>query len=166
MRISAKAFYACVAMVELAANHAEAEPVPIKSIAVAQGIPVRFLVQILLQLKTRGLVTSLRGQSGGYRLGRPPESVSLAEVINAIDDRELQTPARPKPRPPKKRKGKADRESHASPDLTGSTPSPAVDALLAVWREIQAQEQRMLEGLSLAELARRSQSSGALSYQI
>ena len=51
MRVSAKAEYACVAMLELAANRAESQPVRIKAIADAHGIPLRFLVQILLQLK-------------------------------------------------------------------------------------------------------------------
>ena len=74
MRISAKAEYACVAMLELAANYADAQPVRIKAIADAQGIPQRFLVQILLQLKTAGLVASVRGAAGGYQLAKPPES--------------------------------------------------------------------------------------------
>src|ERR1700675_196440 len=86
MRISAKAEYACVAMLELAASHAHAQPVRIKAIADAQGIPQRFLVQILLQLKTVGLVASVRGASGGYQLARPPENITLAQVINAVDE--------------------------------------------------------------------------------
>src|SRR5262249_59816083 len=89
MRISAKAEYACVAMLELAANYHEPQPVRIKAIADAQGIPQRFLVQILLQLKTAGLVASVRGAAGGYQLARPPESISLAEVIAAIVERSL-----------------------------------------------------------------------------
>jgi Rrf2 family protein len=144
MRISAKAEYACVAMLELAANYAEPQPVRIKAIADAQGIPQRFLVQILLQLKTAGLVASVRGASGGYQLAKPPESISLAAVINAIDDRTLT---------PRSALGEAHR-------------SPAVQVLLGVWREIQAEEQRLLERLTLAELIRRTQQSNALSYQI
>src|SRR4051812_41992823 len=89
MRISAKAEYACVAMLELAANYNEPQPVRIKAIADAQGIPQRFLVQILLNLKTAGLVASVRGAAGGYQLARAPEAISLAAVINAIDDRSL-----------------------------------------------------------------------------
>src|SRR5437588_4231782 len=123
MRISAKAEYACVAMLELAANHADAQPVRIKAIADAQGIPPRFLVQILLQLKTAGLVASVRGAAGGYQLARPPESVSLAQVITAIDDRTLV---------PRSALAEANR-------------SPLVSALLSVWREIQTEEQRHLE---------------------
>ncbi len=144
MRISAKAEYACVAMLELAANYADAQPVRIKAIADAQGIPPRFLVQILLQLKTAGLAASVRGAAGGYQLARPPESVTLAAIINAIDDRTL-----------------APRSA-----LTDSSRSPAVHVLLGVWREVQAEEQRMLQQLTLAELLRRAQQSDALSYQI
>jgi Rrf2 family protein len=145
MRISAKAEYACVAMLELAANFADPQPLRIKSIADSQGIPQRFLVQILLQLKTAGLVVSVRGASGGYQLAKPPESISLAAVITAIDDRTL-TPR----------------------SALGDVPSrtPAVDTLLHVWREIQAEEQRMLEKVSLAELLRRSRQGNELTYQI
>src|SRR5258708_1305335 len=85
MRVSAKAEYACVAMLELAANHSAPQPVRIKAIADAHGIPSRFLVQILLQLKGAGLVVSTRGAAGGYHLARPPEQISLANVINVID---------------------------------------------------------------------------------
>jgi Rrf2 family protein len=144
MRISAKAEYACVAMVELAASHGEPQPQRIKAIADAQGIPQRFLVQILLQLKTAGLVTSVRGVTGGYQLTRAPEQISLAEVINAIDDRTLA---------PRFALGEASR-------------TPVVEAVHDVWRTIQRQEQRILENLTLAELLRRARPGGALSYQI
>ena len=144
MRISAKAEYACVAMLELAVNFKEPQPVRIKAIAEAQGIPQRFLVQILLQLKTAGLVASVRGAAGGYQLAKPPESISLAQVITAIDDRTLT---------PRSALGDAHR-------------SPAVQALLGVWRELQAEEQRRLEKLTLAELLRRAQQTNELSYQI
>src|SRR5262245_33053795 len=93
MRISAKAEYACVAMLELALNYRARDTVPrpvrIKAIADAQGIPQRFLVQILLQLKTAGLVASVRGAAGGYQLARPPGAISLVEIIGAIDDRAI-----------------------------------------------------------------------------
>src|SRR6516165_12783909 len=85
MRVSAKAEYACIAMLELAANFAEPQPVRVKAIAEAHGIPLRFLVQILLQLKTAGLVASVRGAAGGYHLTRPPDQISLADVITVID---------------------------------------------------------------------------------
>jgi len=65
MRISAKAEYACLAMLELAANYAEPQPLRVKAIADAHQIPQRFLLQILLQLKAAGLVASIRGAAGG-----------------------------------------------------------------------------------------------------
>lgn len=144
MRVSAKAEYACVAMLELAANYAEAQPLPIKTIAEAQEIPPYFLVQILLQLKTAGLVVSVRGASGGYQLARPPESITLADIINGIDDRAA-----------------APRSA-----LSKGRRSSAVAVLLNIWREVQAEEQRALQRVTLAELVRRIQEDHALSFQI
>ena len=144
MRISAKAEYACVAMLELAANYAEPQPLPIKAIAEAQSIPQNFLVQILLQLKTAQLVVSVRGASGGYQLARPPERITLADIINAIDDRAA-TPRSA---------------------LIKGRPSPAVGVVLRIWQEVQAEEQRALQRITLAELVRRIQEDHALSYQI
>ena len=146
MRISAKAEYACVAMLELAASYADNQPVRIKAIADAQGVPPRFLVQILLQLKTAGLVGSVRGASGGYQLAKRPDNISLAAVINAIDDRSL-----------------AARGDRGELKLNRTA---AVEALNSVWKEIQTEEQRLLENLTLAELVRRTQQGNALSYQI
>lgn len=144
MRISAKAEYACVAMLELAANFAEPQPLPIKAIAEAQGIPPNFLVQILLQLKTAHLVVSVRGASGGYQLARPPEEITLADVINAIDERTA-----------------APRSA-----LTKGRRSPAIGVLLGIWHEVQQEEQRALRRVTLADLVRRIQEDHALSYQI
>ncbi len=65
MDISAKTEYACVAMLELAANYGSGEPVPIWVIAERHGVPARLLVQILLEFKAAGLVASTRGSAGG-----------------------------------------------------------------------------------------------------
>jgi Rrf2 family protein len=143
MRISAKAEYACVAMLELAANYGEAQPLRVKSIADAHGIPQRFLVQILLQLKGAGLVVSLRGASGGYQLARPPQQVRLADVINVID-----------------------RTALARPTQAETGASRGTEVLRGVWRDIQAKEQRMLEEITLASLVRDMQQATAPSYQI
>ncbi len=84
MKISAKAEYACLAVIDLARS-GNRTPRRIKDIAEAQGIPERYLVQILLQLKSVGLVLSARGSGGGYRLLREAEQISVADVIGAID---------------------------------------------------------------------------------
>jgi Rrf2 family protein len=144
MRISAKAEYACAAMLELAASYGEPAPVRIRAIAEAHAISARFLVQILLLLKKHKLVASVRGAAGGYQLARPPEQISLAAIINAIDDR----------------------VEPAAPALSQARRTPVVEVLLGVWRHIQRQEQQHLETLTLAELLRRTQQKDALMYQI
>ncbi len=144
MQISAKAEYACLALIELAASGAETTPLPINKIAEAHGISPYFLVQVLLQLNKAGLVVSTRGANGGYKLARPADQITLADIIGAIDKRTRSS-------------GKA---------LQTAAKTPVVEVLLGVWREVQEQEQRLLENTTLAELVRRSQCDGALSYQI
>ena len=84
MRVSAKTDYAIRAALELAAAPDE-KPVKGERIATAQAIPLRFLENILMQLRHAGLVDSRRGADGGYRLARPAAEVTLADVIRAID---------------------------------------------------------------------------------
>jgi Rrf2 family protein len=141
MRVSAKAEYACIAMLELAANHGAPQPVRVKAIAETHGIPQRFLVQILLQLKGAGLVVSVRGALGGYQLARSPADISIADIVNTID------------RPLQRREADKVR-------------SPVVHAIRSVWKEVHSEQQRILEDLSLAALLRRTEDTHALTYQI
>ena len=80
--------YGCVAMLELAAHYGTGNPVAIRAIGEKHDIPPRFLVQILATLRDAGLVKSERGAEGGYCLIAPPEEISLAQVMNAIQERE------------------------------------------------------------------------------
>jgi Rrf2 family protein len=84
VRVSAKTDYALRAALELAAAPDE-KLVKGERIATAQAIPLRFLENILMQLRHAGLVDSRRGADGGYRLARPASEVTLADVIRAID---------------------------------------------------------------------------------
>lgn len=84
MRISAKVDYAVRAMCELAA-HDPATPLKAEPMAAAQEIPLSFLENILVDLKRAGIVRSQRGQEGGYRLGRPADRVSIADIIRAVE---------------------------------------------------------------------------------
>ena len=84
MRVSAKTDYALRAAVELAAAP-EGTPVKGERLATSQSIPLRFLENILLQLRHAGIVESRRGAEGGYRLARPAAEITLADVIRAID---------------------------------------------------------------------------------
>ena len=83
VRVSAKVDYALRAAVELA--RADAGPVKGERIAQAQSIPLKFLENILLELRHDGIVQSQRGAEGGYWLARPADQITLAEVIRAVE---------------------------------------------------------------------------------
>lgn len=150
---SAKTEYACIAMLELAAQYGDAQPVRLKSIAEAHEIPERFLVQILLQLKGAGLVVSTRGAAGGYVLAKAPDQITLAEVVSAIDrDGRLERVAGDKSKPP--------------PKIDSMPSTSLVQAVRGLWRDVEAAQRRLLEQTTLADLVRRSQENFALSYTI
>ena len=116
-------------MLALARLRPDDPPVRIREISQTHGIPERYLVQILLQLKGAGLVTSTRGASGGYRLTRAAASISISEVLTAIEGPEA---------PPR------------------DAQRPAARALTAVWELVRAAERTVLEGTSIAQLAERT----------
>ncbi len=84
MRISAKGEYAVRAMLDLALHYGQGL-IPIQDVARRQGIPQRYLEQVLLGLKRAGLLASKRGSTGGYHLVRPPREISVGEVLRAIE---------------------------------------------------------------------------------
>lgn len=141
MKVSAKTEYACIAMLELAANFGSGEPVRIGSIADEHDIPPRFLVQILLQLKGAGLVNSTRGAAGGYHLLRAPGELTLGEVMAVIEG-----PA------------EATLTSSASPH------SIAAKTLGQVWNDITAIEREMLQKVTFAELLDRCKREESMYY--
>jgi Rrf2 family protein len=83
MRVTAKADYAVRAAVELAAGGEG--PLKGEAIATAQEIPLRFLENILAELRHAGLVRSQRGAVGGYWLARPADEITIADVIRAVE---------------------------------------------------------------------------------
>lgn len=83
MQVNAKVDYALRALAELAT--AENGPMKAEAMARAQGIPPKFLENILLELRHAGIVISQRGAEGGYRLGRPASEITLADVIRVVD---------------------------------------------------------------------------------
>jgi Rrf2 family protein len=144
IRVSAKTEYACIAMLELASQYGSSEPVRIRRIAERHDVPPRFLVQILLQLKGAGLVSSVRGAAGGYPLVRPPQEVSLGQVMEVIE-------------------GAADENgqvSSASPD------SPAVKVLMQAWKDVGEMQRKMLGSITLAELLERARALDERMYHI
>ena len=84
MRVSAKCDYACKALLELALHWPNKEPVQIHEISEKQDIPIKYLVQILIQLKRIGFVDSIRGKEGGYNLAIAPDRITLGKVMREI----------------------------------------------------------------------------------
>jgi Rrf2 family protein len=82
--LSQKARYALHSLIVLA-NRGGDEPMMIADIAEEAGVPRKFLEQILLGLKKRGIVRSHRGRQGGYMLGRAPQEISFADIIRETD---------------------------------------------------------------------------------
>jgi Rrf2 family protein len=130
VRVSAKTDYAIRAALELAAADTD-KPVKGERIATAQSIPLRFLENILMQLRHAGLVESRRGADGGYRLAKPAAEVSVADVIRAID-------------------GPLANVSGARPETLGfeGTAEPMRD----VWIAVRASLRGVLESISLAQV--------------
>jgi len=84
VRISAKADYAVRAAVELAAAPDD-RPVKAERVATAQGIPLNFLENILGELRHAGIVRSQRGAEGGFRLAKPADKITVADVMRAVE---------------------------------------------------------------------------------
>jgi len=84
LRISTKGEYASRAMLEMTLHYGE-KALHIREISKAQDIPERFLEQILLQIKRAGFLRSRKGPNGGYVLAKPPEKISVAEVLRVMD---------------------------------------------------------------------------------
>lgn len=85
MKISSKGDYALRTLLTLSLKNGNKEPVRLPEIARENKIPVKFLEQIMIQLKGAGFVISRRGRHGGYILAKPPREITLGEVIRLID---------------------------------------------------------------------------------
>ena len=130
MRISAKADYAVRAALTLAAS---SDPGPVKGerIAEAQGIPLKFLENILIDLRQAGLVASQRGPDGGYRLDGDPASITVADVIRAVDGPLASV-----------RGGRPEQAAYEGP----------AEGLQTVWIALRAGIRGVLEHVTLAEV--------------
>lgn len=84
MKLSTKGRYGLRAMIDLAL-YSEQEPVSIQSIAIRQNMSERYLEQLMASLKKAGLVTSIRGSSGGYQLARPAIGISVGDILRALE---------------------------------------------------------------------------------
>jgi Rrf2 family iron-sulfur cluster assembly transcriptional regulator len=85
MKLTSKGRYAVTAMLDVAI-HAANGPVPLADISERQGISLSYLEQLFSRLRKHGLVTSVRGPGGGYRLGKCSAQIAVADVICAVDE--------------------------------------------------------------------------------
>ncbi|QCD55700.1 RrF2 family transcriptional regulator [Streptomyces hawaiiensis] len=131
MRISARADYAVRAVVELAVRQGEG-PVKAEAVATAQDIPHKFLEGILGDLRRAGVVDSRRGGGGGYRLARDASEITVADVIRAVDGPIVSV--------------RGERP-------TGLAYSGTAEPLLPLWIALRANVRRILEGVTIADLA-------------
>lgn len=85
MRLTSKGRYAVTAMLDVAL-HSQQNPVPLADISERQGISLSYLEQLFSKLRKAGLVASVRGPGGGYRLGEDAYSIAIGTVIAAVDE--------------------------------------------------------------------------------
>jgi Rrf2 family iron-sulfur cluster assembly transcriptional regulator len=124
MKLSTKGRHAITAMMELAL-HQKIGPVTLADISSQQSISISYLEQLFAKLRQHGLVTGMRGPGGGYFLARPASEITIARVLNAVDDmvKQQEIPI-------------AERE------IPGS---------LLMWRRLSSQVYDYLDGITLAE---------------
>ncbi|MFA5090526.1 MAG: Rrf2 family transcriptional regulator [Candidatus Omnitrophota bacterium] len=146
MRITYKGDYALKTILDLAVHYGDT-PATIHNLARRADIPVKFLEQILLDLKRAGFVQSRRGKVGGYLLARRPSEITLGEVVRFIDG-----PVEPIICVDKKYKG--------CNDMAGCV-------FRSIWHKISDSTSKIIDGITFEDLARRSRSlDPALTYQI
>ncbi|MFI8106097.1 RrF2 family transcriptional regulator [Streptomyces sp. NPDC086023] len=131
MRISARADYAVRAALQLAASQDDG-PLKAEAIADAQDIPHKFLEGIMNDMRRGGLVLSQRGGNGGYRLAKPADSISIADVIRVVDGPLVSV------------------RGVRPPDLSYTGPA---ESLLPLWIALRANVREILDGVSLADVA-------------
>lgn len=100
MKLSVKSDYAARAVFGLARHFQAGEALKVEQLAAENAIPRNFLVQILIALKARQIVKSLRGKDGGYLLARPPAQISLGDVLRCFHGDIFDTPALSDPQCP------------------------------------------------------------------
>jgi Rrf2 family protein len=141
MRISAKGEYAAKAVLYLSLKYPNV--VTIHEVAEGHHIPLKYLEQILLALKKSGLLESRRGVHGGYTLARPPDHISVGEVVRAVDGDFSQTSCL--------RAGSDDHYACPEMDCCG---------LRQVWESLQENVDRILFQTSFGEVCRRTVNGG------
>ena len=93
MKLSVKSHYAACAVLGLARRYPGGGAAKADDLAAEQSVSPKFLVQILIELKGQGIVSSVRGKAGGYLLAKPPAEISLGDVLQAVHEELFDSPA-------------------------------------------------------------------------
>ena len=93
MKLSEKTDYAARAVLELSAHPVDGPTLKVDDLAAVVGTSPNYLVQILIELKAAGLVSSVRGKQGGYRLAKAPVEITLGDVWRSVDGEIFDSPA-------------------------------------------------------------------------
>jgi len=133
VKVSTRGDYAARALLSLSLHGDTAGPTTVRHIAERTGLPQPYLEQILLALKGAGLVRSKRGVGGGYILARPPDEITLAQIIRAVD-------------------GPITLGDFGEPHTAGSCDHEGQCVLLAVWNNVGAEMRDLLEGFTLSDV--------------
>ena len=133
MKLTSRSEYALLALVYLARNDSD-QYISVETVALAQGIPPKFLEQILLALKRAKYLKSSKGQRGGYRLAKSADRITLAEVIRLFD-------------------GALAPTESVSEYFYESTPIEKEKSLVKVFRELRDYISDKLENTTLADVA-------------
>ena len=142
MQFPIKVHYAILAALAMAEVYEGDNLLAARTISTQQGIPAQFLGQILQQLRFSGIIASVRGASGGFRLARRPAETSVADVVGAVCPRS------------------SCATSHTQ---CSSALATAVDSM---WQELDSVQREALQRVSLADLLERAQPRSAEMFYI
>jgi Rrf2 family protein len=137
VKVSTRGDYASRALLSLALHGAQSNPTSVRDIAERTGLPQPYLEQILLALKGAGLVRSKRGVGGGYVLARPPEHITLAQIVSAVD-------------------GPIAAGDFGEPHTGGACDHEGQCVLLALWAELGESIRAQLQSFTLADMVVRA----------
>ncbi|SME94024.1 transcriptional regulator, BadM/Rrf2 family [Tistlia consotensis] len=137
LRLSKKLLFAIEAVVDIA-YYSESEPVRSTDICKRQGIPRRYLEQVLQQLVHHDILTGQRGPRGGYRLARDGERIRLGDIIRIV------------------------RELEGTPDPIADPVGSELGQRIVrpIWREMQNEMMSRFDAITVADLCRRASSDG------
>jgi Rrf2 family protein len=141
VKVSTRGDYASRALLSLSLHTGQTQPTSVRDIAERTGLPQPYLEQILLALKGAGLVRSKRGVGGGYVLARPPEQITLSEIVSAVE-------------------GPIVAGDFGEPHQNGACDHEGQCVLLSVWAEVGERMRRQLDSYTLADMVSRANGVG------